>query len=45
MGNRRGANGDWVGKPESKKPLRKSKSRWENNIKIDVKEIGRYGVD
>jgi hypothetical protein len=39
-GERRGANRDWMGKPEGKKPLGKSKSRWENNIKIDVKEIG-----
>ena len=45
MGERRGAKGDWVGKPGSKKPLGKHKSRWENDIKIEVKEIGWYGVD
>ena len=37
MGQRRGANRDWVRKHEGKKPLGKSKSRWENKIKMDVK--------
>jgi hypothetical protein len=29
-----------VGKSEGKRPLRIPKRRWENNIKIFVKEIG-----
>jgi hypothetical protein len=28
-----------MGKQEGKKPLGKSTSRWENNIKMDLKEI------
>jgi hypothetical protein len=33
-----------VGKPEGKRPLR-VRSRWEDNIKIDLKEIEWGGVD
>jgi len=34
-----------VVKPEGKRPLGKSRHRWESNIRINVKEIGWYGVD
>jgi hypothetical protein len=27
-----------VGKPEEKRPLERSRLRWEDNIKIDLKE-------
>jgi hypothetical protein len=33
-----------VGRPDGKRPLGRSRLNWENNIKIDVKEIG-WGVD
>jgi hypothetical protein len=29
-----------VGKPEGKRPLRRSRRRWENRIRMDIKEIG-----
>jgi hypothetical protein len=29
-----------VGKREGKRPLRRSRCRWEDNIKIDLREIG-----
>jgi len=29
-----------VGKPEGKKPLGRHKHRWENNIKMDLQEVG-----
>jgi len=29
-----------VGKPEGKKPLRKPWRRWEDNIKMYLKEVG-----
>jgi hypothetical protein len=32
-----------VGKPEGKRPLRKPRRRWEDNIKIDLQEVGRGG--
>jgi hypothetical protein len=34
-----------VGKPEGKRPLLISKYIWEDNIKIDLKEIGLEVVD
>jgi hypothetical protein len=43
---RRGVYMVLVEKPEGKKPLGKPKRRWENNIKMDLKEVGRgYGLD
>jgi hypothetical protein len=29
-----------VGKPEGRKPPERPKYRWENNIKMDLKELG-----
>ena len=29
-----------VGKPEGKRPLRRPRRRWEDNIKIDLQEVG-----
>jgi len=29
-----------VGKPEGKRPVGRHKSRWEDNIKIDIQEVG-----
>jgi hypothetical protein len=29
-----------VGKPEGKKPLGRPKRKWEDNIKVDLREIG-----
>jgi hypothetical protein len=34
-----------VGKPEGKRPLRRPRRRWIDNIKIDLLEIGLSGVD
>jgi hypothetical protein len=34
-----------VGKPEEKRPLGRPKRRWEDNIKIDLRGIGRSGMD
>ena len=30
-----------VGKPEGKRPLGRSRRRWEDNIKLDLEEVGR----
>jgi hypothetical protein len=32
-----------VGKPEGKRPLGKPRPRWEDNIKMDLEEVG--GMD
>jgi len=34
-----------VGKPEGKKPTGRQRRRWENNIKIDLQEVGCGNVD
>ena len=37
----RGAYRALVRKPEGKRPLGRSRSRWEDNIKTDLQEVGR----
>jgi hypothetical protein len=34
-----------VAKPEGKRPLERPKHRWEDNIKMDLQEVGCWGVD
>jgi hypothetical protein len=34
-----------VGKPEGKRPLVRSRHRWEDNIQMDVRETGWDGMD
>ena len=43
MGERRGVYRALVGKPEGRKPLERSRRRWENNIKMDLREVGLGG--
>ena len=45
MVERRDAYRVLVGKPEGKRPLGRTRRRWENNIKIDVEEMGWLGMD
>jgi hypothetical protein len=35
----------FVGKPESKRSLGRPRRRWENNIKLDLRERGIDGVN
>ena len=39
----RGVHRVLVGKPEWKKPLGRPRRRWEDNIKMDVQEVGEGG--
>jgi hypothetical protein len=39
------ANRILVGKPEGKRPLRRSWCRWEDNIRMDLTEVGWEVVD
>ena len=39
-GERRGAYRALVGKPEERRPLGRRKRRWEDNIKVDLRELG-----
>jgi len=36
----RGVHRVLVGKPERKRPLRRPRRRWEDNIKMDLQEVG-----
>jgi hypothetical protein len=40
MGEERGVHRVLVGKPEGKRPLGRPRRRWEDNIKMDVEEVG-----
>jgi len=40
MGEDRGVHRVLVGKPEGKRPLRRPRRRWEDNIKMDLQEVG-----
>ena len=42
---RRGVYRVLVGKPEGKRPLGRSMRRWEDNIRMDIKEVGCGSVD
>jgi hypothetical protein len=44
MGEKRNANRILVGKPERKRPLEKPRRMWVDNIKMDLREIGRCGI-
>jgi hypothetical protein len=44
MGERRGVYRVLVGRPEGMRPLGRPKCRWEDNIKMDLREIGIDGL-
>ena len=41
----RGVHRVLVGKPEGKRPLGRPRRRWEDNIKMDLQEVGGGRVD
>ena len=43
MGEGRDVHRVLVGKPEGKRPLGRSRRRWEDNIKMDLQEVGEGG--
>jgi len=45
MGQRRGLYRALVGKPEGMRPLGRPRHRWEDNIKMDLQEVGCGGMD
>jgi hypothetical protein len=45
MGEERKVYKVLVGKPEGMRPLGRPRCRWENGIKMDLREIGLGGVD
>jgi hypothetical protein len=45
MAEGRGVYRVLVGRPEGKRPLGRPRRRWENNIKLDLREIGIDGAN
>jgi hypothetical protein len=45
MGEGRGVYRVLVGKPEEKRPLGRPRRRWEDDIKMDLQEVGYGGID
>jgi hypothetical protein len=45
MGEWRGVYRVLVGKPEGKRPLGRPRRRWEDNIRMDLQEVGCGCVD
>ena len=45
MGEMRGVYRVLVGKPEGKRPYGRPRHRWEDNIKMDLQEVGCGGMD
>ena len=43
MGEGRGVHRVLVGKPKGKRPLGRPRLRWENNIKMDLQDVGGGG--
>jgi len=43
MGEGRGVHRVLVGKPERKRPLGRPRCRWEDSIKMDLREVGEGG--
>ena len=41
----RGVHKVLVGKPEGKRPLERPRRGWEDNIKMDLEEVGCGGMD
>ena len=41
MDNGRGVHKVLVGKPEGNRPVGRPRRRWEDNIKLDLQEVGR----
>jgi len=44
MGDRRGTYRDKVWRPDGKRPLGSPRHRWEDNIKMDLHDVGWFGM-
>ena len=44
-GERKGVYSVLVGKPEGSRPLERPRRRWEDNVKMDLQEVGCGSID
>jgi hypothetical protein len=45
MGEKRGAYRIFVGRPEGRRPLGRPRHRWEDNIEMDLQNVGWGAMD
>jgi hypothetical protein len=45
MGKGRGVYRVLVGRPKGKRPVGRPRNRWEDNLKLDLREIGINGAN
>jgi hypothetical protein len=45
MGDRRGIYRVFVGKTGGRRPFGRARRRWEDNIKVDLQEVGSGSMD
>jgi len=45
MRERSGVHRVLMGNPEGKRPLGRTRRRWKDNIKVDLQEVGCWGMD
>ena len=45
VGERKGAYRILVGKPEGRRPLGRTRRRWQDSIKMDLRDVGWGGMD
>jgi hypothetical protein len=45
MGEKRGAYRILLGRPEGRRPLGRPRRRWEDNVKMDLQEVGWGSMD
>jgi hypothetical protein len=45
MGKGKGVYRVLIGRPEGKRPVRRPRRRWEDNIKMDLRETGIDGTN
>jgi hypothetical protein len=45
MGKREMHTGFWWGRPQGRRPLGRPRFRWEDNIKMDLQEVGCGAMD
>jgi hypothetical protein len=44
-GERSGTYRVLMGKPKGRRPLERPRSKWEVNIKMDLRDVGWWGMD